>query len=47
MTRIMAYDWNAQEIEQIAEQADVPEAEVIEALLDALKDNNIDINDYL
>lgn len=47
MERISVYDAEAKKIEQIAEDANATEPEVIEAIFEALKDNNISIFDYL
>lgn len=47
MTRISIYDIEAEQIETLSDAHDVSDADVIEALFEAIKDNDIDINDYL
>lgn len=47
MERISVYDVEAKKIDQIAEVANTTQPEVIEALFEALKDNGINILDYL
>lgn len=47
MKNLNVYDIEAEDIEQIADENDVTVAEVVEALMDAVKDNGIDIGDYL
>lgn len=47
MKNLNVYDIEAEDIEQIADENDVTIAEVVEALMDAVRDNGIDIKDYL
>lgn len=47
MKNLNVYDIEAEDIEQIAEENDVTIAEVIEALMDAVRNGDIDITDYL
>lgn len=47
MTTLKVYDVDAELIEDIAIKSDLSEATVLEAILIALEDNDIDINDYL
>ena len=47
MTRIKVFDAEAERIKKIAEEKNVYDAEVIEALFDAIEDNGIDIYAYL
>lgn len=47
MTRISAYDEEAKRVEDIADRNDTTECEVIRALLEAIDDNDINIEDYL
>ena len=47
MKNLNVYDIEAEDIEQIADENDVSIAEVIEALMDAIRDNDIDIKNYL
>ena len=47
MKNLNVYDIEAEDIEQIADDNDVSIAEVIEALMDAIRDNDIDIKNYL
>lgn len=47
MERISVYDNEANKIQHIAEDTNTTEPEVIEALFEALKDNGINIFDYL
>lgn len=47
MTRLGAYDEDAKTVEDIADRNDTTECEVIRALLEALEDNDINVEDYL
>lgn len=47
MKNISIYDTEAEVIETMCDTYDVSEAELIEAILDAIKDNDIDMEDYL
>ena len=47
MKAILIYDIEAEKLEKLSEELDVSEAEIIEALLDAIEDWKIDIKDYL
>lgn len=47
MKNISIYDTEAEVIEAMCSTFDATEAEIIEALLDAIKDNDIDMEDYL
>lgn len=47
MRKINVYDIEADDIEQIADENDVTVAEVVEALMDAFRQGDIDITDYL
>lgn len=47
MQSINVYDEDAQKIVKLAEDADTSEAEVIEAIFDAINANNIKVEDYL
>lgn len=47
MKNLNVYDIEAEDIEQIADENDTTVAEVIEALMDAVRDWDIDIKDYL
>lgn len=47
MKNLNVYDIEAEDIEKIAEENDVTIAEVVEALMDAVRDWDIDIKDYL
>ena len=47
MNTISVYDIEAERIEQLCEKKDTTEAELIEALLDAVDAGDINIDDYL
>ena len=47
MRTVNAYDYEAEEIEKLADQNDVTEAQIIQALLEAVKYNEIDIAEYI
>lgn len=47
MKNLNVYDIEAEDIDKIADENDVTIAEVVEALMDAMRDNGIDIKDYL
>lgn len=47
MRKIMAYDVEADKIEKIAEENDASTMDIIMALLDAMEENEIAIEDYL
>lgn len=47
MKNLNVYDIEAEDIEKLAEENDVTIAEVVEALMDAVRDWDIDIKDYL
>ena len=47
MRNLNVYDIEAEEIEQVADENDVTVAEVVEALMDAMRNGDIDITDYL
>ena len=47
MTNIMIYDTDNADIEEICEENDTTPAEVIQALLDVVKDEKINIAEYL
>ena len=47
MTKITVYDVEANKIEEICEDYDTTEAEVIEALIEAIEYNDIDLGDWL
>lgn len=47
MRTVNAYDYEADVIEQLAEQHDVTEPEIVQAMIDALRANEIDLADYL
>lgn len=47
MQKITIYDIEADRIDVICRWKECSEAEVLEAIFDALDDNNIDIKDYL
>lgn len=47
MRNLNVYDIEADDIEQIADKNDVTVAEVVEALMEAVKDWDIDLTKYL
>lgn len=47
MTKVWAFDVEAQEIERIAEENGVGTSDVVQAMMDAINDNDINIVDYL
>jgi hypothetical protein len=47
MKKIEVFDIEAEDIEEIAEAQDATVAEVVEALMEAIRRNEIDISDYL
>lgn len=47
MKSITVYDIEAEKIEEICEKKDTTSAELIEALLQAVEDGEIELNDYL
>ena len=47
MTSITVYDTEADKIEKICKDYDTTEAEVIEALIEAIEYENIDLGDWL
>lgn len=47
MTSITCYDVDANEISQLADELDVTEAALVEALLEAVHDCDIDLEDYV
>ena len=47
MEKITVYDVEAEEINSICTEKDITEAQLIQALLEAVKDNNIDIEEYI
>ena len=47
MRNLNVYDIEAEEIEQVADENDVTVAEVVEALMDAMRNGDINITDYL
>ena len=47
MRNLNVYDIEADDIERIADKNDVTVAEVVEALMDAVRDWDIDITKYL
>ena len=47
MTNITVYDVEANKIEDICKEYDTTEAEVIEALIEAIEYENIDLGDWL
>ena len=47
MKKINVYDIEAEDIEKLADKNDASVAEVIEALMDAVRSGDIDIADYL
>lgn len=47
MTRIAVYDIEAETIEKICDERDITPAELIEALISALEDDAINLEDYL
>ena len=47
MKQILIYDDTNEVIEKLVEKTDTTEAEVVQALLDAIADNGIDIENYL
>ena len=47
MTTISVYDIEAKKIEQMCSDLNTTEPELIEALLEAIGDNGIDISDYV
>lgn len=47
MKNLNVYDIEAEDIEQIADENDVTVAEVVEALMTAVKDWDIDLTKYL
>ena len=46
MQRISVYDIEAEQIEKICEERNTTEAELIEALLSAVEDGTINLEDY-
>lgn len=47
MTRVNIYDIEAEKIDALEREHDASEAEIIQALFEALEDNDIDLKDYL
>lgn len=47
MTNVTVYDIEARKIEEICEEKDTTSAELIEALLQAVEDGEIELDDYL
>ena len=47
MQRISVYDEEAKKIAKLVDETDTSEAEVIQAIFDALNDHNIKVEDYL
>lgn len=47
MQNIGIYDIEAEEIEKIADENDSYTADVIQAMLEAIKDNGINLADYM
>ena len=47
MQNISVYDIEAEKIEKICEDYSTTSAELIEALVSAIEDGNIDLNDYI
>ena len=47
MQTITIYDIEEEKINEMCDEHDTTEAEIIEAILEAIKDNHININDYL
>lgn len=47
MTQIWAYDVDKEVIDQLAEENDTSTEDVVYALLEAVKDNGIDIREYI
>ena len=47
MQNITVYDTEAEDIKRLAEDTDTTEAEVVQAIFDAIKDNGIKVEDYL
>ena len=47
MKHIEVYDIEAEDLEQLADKYDETVAVVVEALMDAVRDNGIDLRDYL
>ena len=47
MKNITVYDIEENKIEKLCNEYDITEAELIEALLEAIEDNNINITDYI
>lgn len=47
MTTVPCYDVEAIRIAELADRFETTDCEVIEALFDALDDNNIDLSEYI
>lgn len=47
MTRVSVYDYTAEDIERICDEQEVTAAELIEALIDLVREEEIDIRDWL
>lgn len=47
MQNLYVYDIEAEDINKVADENDVSVAEVVEALMEAVKDNDIDLTEYL
>ena len=47
MTKIWVYDCDKEDIDKLAEENDTSEENIIEALLSAIKYNDIDIAEYI
>ena len=47
MTRVNIYDDDVTRIDELAENMDATPAEIVRALLDAIEDNKIYLNEYL
>lgn len=47
MKNLNVYDIEAEEINEIADVKNVTVAEIVEALMDAVRNGDIDVDDYL
>ena len=47
MKSIVVYDEDAQDIDAICDEKDIQEAELIAALVEAIRNGDIDIDDYV
>ena len=47
MKEIRVYDIEAEDIAELSDKHDVTEASIIEALMEAVRNGDIDIEDYL